>query len=270
MTDHLLRNLAPIPDTAWKLIDAEAKERLTPKLAARRLVDWKGPKGWGHSASNLGRVRRLAPTGDAHPGEEVDQRIVLPVTEFRIPFTVSRAEIADAARGAVDLELDDLARAAARAAQCENIAVLHGWAAAGIAGITEASSHEPRPLGEDAMAYPHHVAVAVDRLRCAGVEGPYALAIEPAGYTRIIETTEHGGHPLLDHLRQILGGDVVWAPGITGAVLLAQRGGDFVLDVGQDFAIGYRHHDADTVDLYLEESFTFRVIEPDAAVALTL
>ncbi|WP_019876522.1 family 1 encapsulin nanocompartment shell protein [Sporichthya polymorpha] len=268
MTDHLLRNLAPIPDTAWKLIDDEAKERLTPKLAARRLVDWKGPRGWGHSATNLGRVRRLAPAGDAARGEEVDQRMVLPVTEFRVPFTVKRAEIADAARGAVDLDLDDLARAAARAAECENTAVLHGWATAGIVGLTEASTHDPLPLGEDAMSLPHTVAVAVDRLRCAGIEGPYALAIAPAGYTRIVETTEQGGHPLLDHLRQILGGDVIWAPGVEGAVVLSRRGGDFVLDVGQDLAIGYRTHDAETVELYLEESFSFRVIEPDAALAL--
>jgi len=42
VTDHLLRDLAPTPDVAWKLIDAEAKERLTPNLAARRLVDWNG------------------------------------------------------------------------------------------------------------------------------------------------------------------------------------------------------------------------------------
>lgn len=45
--------------------------------------------------------------------------------------------------------------------------------------------------------------------------------------------------------------------------------GDVVLDVGQDFAIGYRNHDADAVHLYLEESFTIEVDEPDAATALT-
>jgi uncharacterized linocin/CFP29 family protein len=62
---------------------------------------------------------------------------------------------------------------------------------------------------------------------------------------------------------------VVWAPGVEGGVVLSQRGGDFVLHLGQDLAIGYRDHDADVVRLYVEESFTFRVSEPDAAVALT-
>jgi uncharacterized linocin/CFP29 family protein len=95
------------------------------------------------------------------------------------------------------------------------------------------------------------------------------LAIGPVGYTRIVQTAEHGGYPLPKHLRQILEGPLVWAPGLDSAVVVSQRGGDFQLDVGQDLSIGYSHHDADTVSLYLEESFTFRVLEPDAAITLT-
>ena len=112
------------------------------------------------------------------------------------------------------------------------------------------------------------MAKAVDVLRQSGIDGPFGLAIGPAGYTGIIETTEHGGLLLLDHLRQILGGPVVWAPGVEGGVVLSLRGGDFVLDSGQDLSIGYLDHDADSVRLYLEESFSFRVLESDAAVAL--
>ncbi|MGH3999711.1 MAG: encapsulin [Pseudonocardiaceae bacterium] len=41
------------------------------------------------------------------------------------------------------------------------------------------------------------------------------------------------------------------------------------LDVGQDLSIGYSRHDTELVTLYLEESFSFRVTEPDAAVVLT-
>ena len=84
----------------------------------------------------------------------------------------------------------------------------------------------------------------------------------------MVETAEHGGYPLLDHLREILGGPIVWAPGVRGAVLLSLRGGDFLFQSGQDLSIGYDHHDADTVQLYLEESFSFRVATPEAAVAL--
>jgi uncharacterized linocin/CFP29 family protein len=47
------------------------------------------------------------------------------------------------------------------------------------------------------------------------------------------------------------------------------RGGDFELSVGQDFSIGYLDHTATTVSLYLQESMTFRVLSPEAAVPLT-
>ena len=36
--NHLLRERAPITDAGWARIDTEASERLTPGLAARRLV----------------------------------------------------------------------------------------------------------------------------------------------------------------------------------------------------------------------------------------
>ncbi|MCU1651290.1 MAG: Linocin bacteriocin protein, partial [Pseudonocardia sp.] len=55
--DHLLRDIAPIPTGAWAQIDDEARERLVPLLAARRVVDWTGPGGWEHSAVSLGRTQ---------------------------------------------------------------------------------------------------------------------------------------------------------------------------------------------------------------------
>ena len=64
-------------------------------------------------------------------------------------------------------------------------------------------------------------------------------------------------------------GPVVWAPGVEGGVVVSQRGGDFVFHLGQDLSIGYQDHDADVVRLYVEESFSFSVLEPDAAVVLT-
>ena len=114
------------------------------------------------------------------------------------------------------------------------------------------------------------MARGVNALRQAGIGGPYGLAICPDMFTTIVESTEYGGELLLDHLRKILGGPLVWAPGIEGGVVLSLRGGDFKIESGQDLSIGYLDHDADVVHLYLEESFNFRVLEPDAAVALRL
>jgi uncharacterized linocin/CFP29 family protein len=264
---HLLREHAPITETSWSLIDDEARERLTPGLAGRRLIDFEGPHGWEYSATNLGRTTALNDT--PVDGLEAVQRRVLPVVELRAPFSITRGELRDADRGAQDVDLAALDAAALLMARAENRAVFHGWPAAGITGIAESSSHDPIALGEDCERYPGHVAKAVEALLRAGVAGPYGLALGPDAYTRVLETTEHGGYPLLEHLRKIIGGPLVWAPGVDGAVVLSQRGGDFLFDAGEDLSIGYDRHDADTVDLYLLESFTFRVATPEAAVALT-
>jgi uncharacterized linocin/CFP29 family protein len=264
---HLLREHAPITETGWGVIDDEARERLTPALAARKLVDFAGPHGWERSATNLGRTSPLADV--PVDGLTAAQRRVLAMVELRAPFTLAREELRDADRGAEDVDLDALDEAARRVATAENRAVFHGWPAAGITGIAEASTHDAIALGEECSLYPRHVARAVEALLRAGIDGPYGLALGPEAYTRVLETTEHGGYPLLDHLRKIIGGPLVWAPGVDGAIVVSQRGGDFVLDVGEDLSIGYDRHDADAVELYLVESLTFRVVTSEAAVALT-
>jgi uncharacterized linocin/CFP29 family protein len=263
---HLLREHAPISETGWRLLDDEARARLTPALAARKLVDFAGPHGWEHSATNLGRTQRLADP----PVEGVwgVQRRVLGLTELRVPFSISVDELRDIDRGARDLDLGSLDEAVRRLATAENSVVFDGWKRAGIVGIVQSAKHDPIVLGEHCERYPRHVAKAVELLLGAGVDGPYGLALGPEAYTRVLETSEHGGYLLLDHLRKILGGPLVWAPGIQGGAVVSMRGGDFLFDSGEDISIGYEHHDAQTVALYLSESFSFRVVTPEAAVAL--
>jgi uncharacterized linocin/CFP29 family protein len=263
--NHLLREHAPITDAGWAELDQEARERLEPALAARKVVDFSGPHGWDYSATNLGRAEPLS------DGEGISacRRLVLPLIELTAEFTVSRRELRDLERGAADIDLDALDEAARRIALAENRAVFHGWEAAGITGITEASALEALTLGENCELYPRHVATAVEALLSAGVEGPYGLALGPAAYRRVLQTSEHGGYPLLNHLREIIGGPLVWSPGVDGAVVVSLRGGDFLFESGEDLSIGYDSHDATTVNLYLIESFTFRVAGDDAAVTLT-
>src|SRR5439155_9874863 len=89
--DHLLRSQAPISDAGWALLDEEARERLTPALAARKLIDFSGPHGWDYSATNLGRTT----ASEAAPSEGVSgrQRRVLPLVELRAEFELSRDEL---------------------------------------------------------------------------------------------------------------------------------------------------------------------------------
>jgi uncharacterized linocin/CFP29 family protein len=266
MTNHLLRAHAPISDSNWKLLDDEARERLAAALAARKLVDFSGPHGWAYSATNIGRTAALA----AAPCDGVTalQRRVLPLVELRAEFSVSRSELRDDDRGALDADLEPLDKAAHQIAVAENKAVFHGWREASITGIAEASPHQGVQLGSEPDGYPRPVSSAVEQLLHSGISGPYALALGGDEYKRVVQTAEHGGYPLLDHLRKILEGPIVRAPGVQGAIVLSLRGEDFVLESGQDISIGYLDHDSEVVRFYLEESFSFRVATPEAAVPL--
>jgi uncharacterized linocin/CFP29 family protein len=263
---HLLREHAPITPDGWRMIDEEARERLLPGLASRRLLDFSGPRGWEHSATNLGRIERTDVS--AVKGVEARRRVVLPLVELRARFAVSREELRAGDRGAEDVDFAELDKAAQRLVEAENGAVFHAWPKAGIEGITKSSPHSAIKRGGSFENYPASVAGAVELLLRNGVGGPYGLALGREDYTSVVETAEHGGYPLLDHLRKILQGPIVWAPGVNGAVVLSMRGGDFAFESGQDLSVGYESHDSETVTLYLEESFSFRVLTPEAAVAI--
>ncbi len=262
---HLLRLSAPISERGWELIDEEARERLTPGMASRRLVDFDGPHGWEFASVPLGRVD---PVDVSLAGVAAGRRRVQTVVEFNVPFTVSRSELLDGDRGAADVDFDDLDRAARQFIEAENTTVFHGSAGAGIDGIVPSCPHDPIARPADANGYPGAVAQAIDLLKRNGIEGGYGLALSREEWTRVVETGELGGYPLFDHLKSILDGPIVWTPGLEGAVVVALRGGDFVFHCGQDVSVGYTAHDAEQVTLYLEASFTFRNLTPEAAVSI--
>jgi uncharacterized linocin/CFP29 family protein len=265
--NHLLRGLAPITDEAWTLIDDEARRSLKLHLAGRRLVDFVGPLGWQHAAVSEGRAEAIA----LPPLEGVGARLrtVRPLLELRVPFELELSELMTADRGATDLELGAVIAAARAAALAEDGAIFHGYEPGGIVGIGSSSPHDPIAIGDDFDHYPVYIARAVSTLQSAGVGGPYSIALGTTAYTGVVETAEGGGYLVLEHLAKILGGPVVRAPAVQGAVVLSQRGGDFELTVGQDFSVGYDATVGEAVHLYLEESLMLRVVAPEASVVLT-
>jgi uncharacterized linocin/CFP29 family protein len=263
--NHLLRSSAPISDAGWSLLDDEARARLEPALGARKVVDFEGPRGWRHSASDLGRTRAIEAA--SLEGVQARARVVLPLIELRAELELDRAELFDADRGAPDPDLTPLDDAARRIAVAENRLVFHGAGDAD-SGIVERTPYQALALGEPAD-YPGAVSTAVGLLLGSGVGGPYALALGEEPYRLAIASSDRGGYPLVSHLREILAGPIVRAVGLHGAVVLSRRGGDFLLDCGEDLSIGYASHDEAVVNLYIEESLSFRVATPEAAVALS-
>lgn len=263
--NNLYRELAPISDAAWDQIDEEASRTLKRYLAARRVVDVPEAKGLALAAVGTGHVQAIEGPGE---GIQAARRAANAVIELRVPFKLSRQAIDDVERGAVDSDWSPVKEAARKIAFAEDRAVFDGWAAAGIGGIRPGASNKAMTLPSAPMGYPSVVAQAVNQLRLAGCNGPYRLVLGADAFAAVSGSSEEG-YPVLQHLQSLVDGEIVWAPAIVGGLVLTTRGGDFELDVGQDLSIGYLGHSQTDVELYFLETFTFRLLTTEAAVALT-
>ena len=267
--DLLKRRHAPITSEGWQQVDDEARRVLKLHMAGRKVVDFSGPHGAGmpsgkrstRAASRTSRRARSRACPDA-------LRVVQPLVEIRAPFTMKILELDYAARGATDLDLDPVIAVAEKVAHAEDTAIFHGFKEGRITGVIEATPHKPIDV-PDILAWPKAVVAALEVLRAAGVNGPYALALGTQAYTEIVADSEDG-YPLRRRLIEGLPDvSLVWAPALQGgALLMSVRGGDYELTVGQDLSVGYAVHDRTDVELYITESFTFRVLEEKAAILL--
>ena len=262
--NNLHRELAPISEAAWADIEEEVSRTLKRYLAARRVVDVHGPGGVALSAVGTGHLRNIKA-----PEESViaRQREVKALVELRVPFDLDRQQIDDVERGAEDSDWQPAKDAAQRIAFAEDRAIFEGYAAAGIGGVREGTSNPVMNLPADIRDYPDAVAQALSRLRLVGVNGPYSVLLSADAYTGLSETRDHG-YPVLEHVKRLVDGEIIWAPAIPGAFVLTTRGGDFALHIGQDLSIGYLSHTDTRVRLYLQETFTFLLLTTEASVAL--
>jgi uncharacterized linocin/CFP29 family protein len=262
--NNLHRELAPISEAAWADIEEETSRTLKRYLAARRVVDVSGPGGVALSAVGTGHLRNIEAPGS---GIIARQREVRALVELRVPFELDRHQIDDVERGANDSDWQPAKDAARELAFAEDRAIFDGYAAAGIQGIRQGTSNPPMTLPADVRQYPDAIAQALTQLRLVGVNGPYSVLLSADAYTALSETSDHG-YPVLEHVKRLVDGEIIWAPAIAGAFVLTTRGGDFDFHIGQDISIGYLSHTDALVRLYLQETFTFLLLTTEAAVAL--
>ncbi|HEY1291774.1 MAG TPA: family 1 encapsulin nanocompartment shell protein [Chloroflexota bacterium] len=262
--NNLHRELAPISDEAWSQIEDEATRTLKRYMAGRRVVDVHGPSGFDLSAVGTGHVAGIDPPTGA---VSATVRQVQPLVELLAPFELDREQIDAVERGAMDADWQPVKDAARQMAFAEDRAIFEGYAAGNIGGMRKGTSNPVTRLPADPLAYPQAFAEAISQLRLVGVNGPYRAVLSAEVYTQVSEASDHG-YPLIEHIRRLVSDEIIWAPAIAGAFVLTTRGGDFALHLGQDVSIGYTSHTQTSVQLYLQETFTFLLLTAEAAVAL--
>lgn len=264
--NNLHRDLAPVSSAAWAQIEEEVTRTFRRSVAGRRVVDVKGPGGPDLAGVGTGHQRAIA-----EPVTGVDARLreVKALVELTVPFELQRDAIDDVERGANDSDWQPVKDAAQELAGAEDRAIFDGYKAAGIVGIREGSSNKALTLPADVSNYPVAVANALEQLRLAGVDGPYSILLGADAYTALGGGRDEG-YPVIQHIKRILNGEIIWAPAINGGSVLSTRGGDFELHLGQDLSIGYLSHTDKAVRLYLRETLTFLMLTGEASVSVML
>ena len=235
--NHLLRGHAPISDDGWELIDAEARERLDRRA--------RGP-----AAGRLRRPARLGALGDQpRPGRGGRRRRATGCRPSAAGCcrwsscgrrSPSRSRnCAPATAGPRTSTSTTSTSPPARLASAENAAVFAGWARPGSRGSRASARTRRSPAATKSIATRAGWQPRSSCCCATGSAAPTGWRSSGDDYTHVVETAEHGGYPLFQHLREILEGPLVWTPGIEGAVVVSLRGGDFLFESGQDVAVGY-------------------------------
>ena len=265
--DILKRELAPIPAEAWAEIDEQATRSLKAILSARKVVDVTGPMGTDFPGVPEGRLE--FPKKQPKEGVSYGIHKVHHLVETRVTFELNIKELDNVVRGAKDVDLFSLEEAARQIALFEEKVVYHGLPNANIKGLELCSGGECLAVGSKPEQLLEAVAEGITVFTGRSVEGPYSFVVGPKLWSRMSAHLQ--GYPVKMQAENILGGSVLLSPYLAGkfedeAFMLSQRGGDLELILGQDLAVGYESHTSSEVSLYFTESFTFRILEPNAVI----
>ncbi|MGL5611581.1 encapsulin, partial [Cetobacterium sp.] len=106
----------------------------------------------------------------------------------------------------------------------------------------------------------------VSKLRNTGFsKGPYALVVglEKFIYLNMVNLNDS----LAKRLEKILGTPIIVSNNITGALLVPYDNENIELVLGEDFSLGYQGHTNQEVELFITETFTFRILDDTRVVS---
>jgi uncharacterized linocin/CFP29 family protein len=265
MTDYLRRHTAPVSERVWSALDEAVAEAARHVLAARRIATFDGPHGWDHVAARTGT---MTPCGAPEGRAVVCVPEVVLLSEIRVDFALPWSSIEVFERGAPVLDTGAAEAAAREAALAEDRLAFYGDP---VGGGFLAAKDSPRVKARD-WSRPGEMLGdllrAVETLDERGVPGPYEAVLPTARYYAYLQAADESGYPTARQLREVFAG-VHRSPVIAGAgAVFSTRGGDFVITVGGDLAVGYRLHDRDLVHLFCAETIAAQTVSPEAVCVL--
>lgn len=253
--DFLKRELAPITANGWKEIEERATAVLSKELSARKFIRVTGPLGRDITSVTTGRM-------DVKTKDDIKYGVykIQPLTESRICFPLSRWELDNIERGAKDVDYSSLDDGVRKAAKFEEEAIFKGLEDGQIDGIYKSSSYETLDFGKTADETLKAIFDGILKLDAAFAKKPYVVVVSNEKWYYLNTIVKE--YSLPEKLEKILGQKIVVSKSIDGAILLPFDDENIELVIGEDYAIGYQNHNESVVELFVTESFTFRVLDP--------
>ena len=253
--DFLKRELAPITANGWKEIEERATAVLSKELSARKFIRVTGPLGRDITSVTTGRM-------DVKTKDDIKYGVykIQPLTESRICFPLSRWELDNIERGAKDVDYSSLDEGVKKAAKFEEDAIFKGLEDGQIDGIYKSSSYETLDFGKTTDETLKAIFDGVLKLDAAFAKKPYVLVVSNEKWYYLNTVVKE--YSLPEKLEKILGHKIIVSKSIDGAILLPFDDENIELIIGEDYALGYQNHNETAVELFITESFTFRVLDP--------
>jgi uncharacterized linocin/CFP29 family protein len=258
---YLGREEAPVSADTWKLLDTTMIEAAKSQIAGRRLIGIEGPYGFG---------LKVIPLSDCEVTEGISASPFIPVHLVSSTFYLNKRDLAAGERERLMLDMDPVAMAAMACAEKEDAIIFNGIQdVPGLLGAEGSPSIALTKWDKIGTAADQIIA-AVTRLDDTGFHGPYCMGLAPAQYNLLLRRYPQGDGTELDHIRTILGGDVIKAPILKkGGVLLASGRQYCSLIIGQDMSIGYNGPSGDSLEFSISESLALLIRAPEAICVLT-
>jgi uncharacterized linocin/CFP29 family protein len=220
----LKKEIAPITDKAWGEILEQTEEIFKTWLTAREVVDIDGPNGIDFGAVSTGRLK--IPANQKKDGINYGIREVIPLIEVRKPFELDLWELDNVNRGLKDVDLEPLEDAAKELARFEEDAIYKGFSNGEISGL-EKFAGDKISIGDDPNDFLEEIAKQVIKFKKDGISGPYSLVINERKWEVLLNLSRN--YPILNQLKETLGGKIIVALNNKNSFLISERGGDFEL-----------------------------------------
>ncbi len=253
--NFLKKELAPLTQKAWDEIEEQARVTLNNNLTARKFISIAEAKGWNFSGLPTGRIAAIQKKNNLNFGI----REFMPAVEVRNEFELDIWEMDNADRGAADIDLEPLEKAAEATAKFEDEIIYNGLSEANIDGLKKSAEHS-LPVGKDNWA--DLISNAIIKMKNAAIKPPYALILGEEYWKKLI--SEVKGYPIKRHIENLIEGPIIETSAINDGLLVQFKSDDILLTPGQDLSIGYQNHDEKKVKLFITETFTFSIFEPKA------